>query len=245
MAITPDGPRGPAQVMAEGLPADGAADRRAGAVRRHGAASPAIRLDSWDRDVLPLPVRPRRHGLGQRPVYPAKATTWQDLARPGRDRLTAVEARADALAGLERLRPSPLRALSPATRPLEPLAPRPAATRARKRGKEDPARRRRTPRRHRPRPARRRRWSGCTASASARACRCCRWSSAFATARPDLTVLVTSGTVTSADLLARRLPPGVIHQYAPGRRARRRARASSTTGGRTWPCSSRASCGRT
>ncbi len=32
---------------------------------------------------------------------------------------------------------------------------------------------------------------------------------------PDLTILVTSGTVTSADLLARRLPPGVIHQFAP------------------------------
>jgi len=34
-------------------------------------------------------------------------------------------------------------------------------------------------------------------------------------ARPDLGVLVTSGTVTSAALLARRLPPGAIHQYAP------------------------------
>ena len=34
-------------------------------------------------------------------------------------------------------------------------------------------------------------------------------------ARPDLTVLVTSGTTTSAQLLARRLPPGAIHQYAP------------------------------
>ncbi|MBU2117311.1 MAG: 3-deoxy-D-manno-octulosonic acid transferase, partial [Alphaproteobacteria bacterium] len=33
--------------------------------------------------------------------------------------------------------------------------------------------------------------------------------------RPDMTVLVTSGTVTSAQLLARRLPAGVIHQYAP------------------------------
>jgi len=33
--------------------------------------------------------------------------------------------------------------------------------------------------------------------------------------RPDLTVLVTSGTVTSATLLGRRLLPGVIHQYAP------------------------------
>ena len=33
--------------------------------------------------------------------------------------------------------------------------------------------------------------------------------------RPDLTPLVTSGTRTSAALLARRLPPGALHQYAP------------------------------
>ena len=33
--------------------------------------------------------------------------------------------------------------------------------------------------------------------------------------RPDLNLLVTSGTTTSAELLARRLPDGVIHQYAP------------------------------
>jgi 3-deoxy-D-manno-octulosonic-acid transferase len=37
----------------------------------------------------------------------------------------------------------------------------------------------------------------------------------FRRSRPDLTVLVTSGTVTSAELMAKRLPPGVIHQYAP------------------------------
>lgn len=33
--------------------------------------------------------------------------------------------------------------------------------------------------------------------------------------RPELTLLVTSGTVTSARLLAERLPKGVIHQFAP------------------------------
>jgi 3-deoxy-D-manno-octulosonic-acid transferase len=33
--------------------------------------------------------------------------------------------------------------------------------------------------------------------------------------RPELRLLVTSGTVTSAEVLARRLPPGVIHQFAP------------------------------
>lgn len=35
------------------------------------------------------------------------------------------------------------------------------------------------------------------------------------TARPDLRLLVTSGTATSAELLARRLPPGVPHQFVP------------------------------
>ncbi len=33
--------------------------------------------------------------------------------------------------------------------------------------------------------------------------------------RPEATILVTSGTVASAQLLARRLPVGVIHQFAP------------------------------
>ena len=33
--------------------------------------------------------------------------------------------------------------------------------------------------------------------------------------RPDLTILVTTGTATSAALMAERLPPDVIHQYAP------------------------------
>ncbi len=38
---------------------------------------------------------------------------------------------------------------------------------------------------------------------------------AEALARPGLTLLLTSGTRTSAELLAKRLPPGAIHQYAP------------------------------
>jgi len=33
--------------------------------------------------------------------------------------------------------------------------------------------------------------------------------------RPDIVLLVTSGTITAAEMLARRLPPGVIHQYLP------------------------------
>jgi 3-deoxy-D-manno-octulosonic-acid transferase len=38
---------------------------------------------------------------------------------------------------------------------------------------------------------------------------------ALRTRRPDLTILVTCGTTTAATLLARRLPQGVIHQFAP------------------------------
>ncbi|MFN4092556.1 MAG: 3-deoxy-D-manno-octulosonic acid transferase [Brevundimonas sp.] len=37
----------------------------------------------------------------------------------------------------------------------------------------------------------------------------------FREMRPDVTVLVTSGTTTSAQLLGRRLPSGAVHQYAP------------------------------
>lgn len=33
--------------------------------------------------------------------------------------------------------------------------------------------------------------------------------------RPDLSVLVTTGTITSARMMAQRLPDGVLHQYAP------------------------------
>jgi 3-deoxy-D-manno-octulosonic-acid transferase len=39
--------------------------------------------------------------------------------------------------------------------------------------------------------------------------------SALRAARPSLNILVTSGTVTSAQVLVRRLPEGVIHQFAP------------------------------
>lgn len=38
---------------------------------------------------------------------------------------------------------------------------------------------------------------------------------ALVRARPDLAVLVTSGTRTAAELLARRLPPHAAHQYVP------------------------------
>ena len=97
LAITPDGPRGPANVMAEGLPLlaklSGAPTLFIGM-----SCSPAIRLSSWDRAVLPLP-------------FAKGAIVWDVAAYPeGGDmaavvadwtaRLNAVEARADAVTGL-------------------------------------------------------------------------------------------------------------------------------------------------
>lgn len=100
LAVTPDGPRGPVREMAEGMPLMA---RISGApVLFIGmSCNPAIRLNSWDRALLPLPF-----GKG--------AIVWDvdhypeggDLAAVVLDwtaRLTAVEARADAITGLARL----------------------------------------------------------------------------------------------------------------------------------------------
>ncbi len=99
------------------------------------------------------------------------------------------------------------------TRLLEPLAPRLLDARV-KQGKEDAARvdERLGVTRH-PRPAGDLVWLhgvsiGETLSLLPLVERFCK-------GRPDMTVLVTSGTLTSAELLGRRLPPGVIHQFAP------------------------------
>ncbi len=63
--------------------------------------------------------------------------------------------------------------------------------------------------------------------------------------RPALSVLVTTGTVTSARLLATRLPPGrAWHQYVPVDRPPM-CGAFSTIGGPIWRCGSNPSCGPT
>lgn len=100
-----------------------------------------------------------------------------------------------------------------ATRLLEPLAPRLLDARARQ-GKEDPARiDERLGRASLPRPPGDLIWlHGVSVGETLSLLPVVE---ALRRARPELTVLVTSGTLTSARLLARRLPPGVIHQFAP------------------------------
>lgn len=100
LAITPDGPRGPARQMAEGLPVlaklSGAPTLFIGL-----SCNPAIRLNSWDKAVLPLP-------FGKGAIvwdvadYPVGAEL-ADVVAAWTERLTAVEARADTLTGLERV----------------------------------------------------------------------------------------------------------------------------------------------
>ena len=100
LAVTPDGPRGPARQMAEGLPL--MAKLSGAPVLFIGlSCNPAIRLDSWDRAVLPLP-------FGKGAIvwdidrFPAGADL-SGVAATWSDRLTAVEARADAVTGLKRV----------------------------------------------------------------------------------------------------------------------------------------------
>ena len=100
LAITPDGPRGPARQMAEGLPLmaklSGAPTLFIGM-----SCSPAIRLNSWDSAILPLP-------FGKGAIvwdvadFP-KGADLSDVAAEWTARLNAVEERADALSGLARV----------------------------------------------------------------------------------------------------------------------------------------------
>lgn len=100
LAITPDGPRGPMREMAEGMPL--LAKLSGAPVLFIGmSCNPAIRLNSWDRAILPLPFG-RGAIVWDIDRYPGGAELT-DVARDWTGRLTAVEAAADALVGLERV----------------------------------------------------------------------------------------------------------------------------------------------
>lgn len=100
LAVTPDGPRGPARQMAEGLPL--MAKLSGAPVLFIGVScKPAIRLNSWDRAILPLPFG-KGAVVWDKAWYPEGAEMSEVVAE-WTERLTAVEARADAIVGLERI----------------------------------------------------------------------------------------------------------------------------------------------
>jgi lysophospholipid acyltransferase (LPLAT)-like uncharacterized protein len=100
LAITPDGPRGPSRVMAEGMPLM-AKMSDAPVVFIGVSCNPAIRLNSWDRAVLPLPFS-RGAIVYDLARYPEGAEI-AEVTAAWAERLTAVEARADAITGLARI----------------------------------------------------------------------------------------------------------------------------------------------
>jgi 3-deoxy-D-manno-octulosonic-acid transferase len=112
-----------------------------------------------------------------------------------------------------RARPLPLALYAAATGLFAPLAPALLRARARE-GKEDPARLgERLGRASRPRPEGPLVWLHGVSVGETQSL--IPLIAALRTARPGLNLLVTSGTVTAAELLARRLPPDVPHQFAP------------------------------
>jgi lysophospholipid acyltransferase (LPLAT)-like uncharacterized protein len=94
VAITPDGPRGPAEVMGEGPPL---LARLSGApVLLVGlAARPCIRLPSWDKAVLPLPFS-RGAIVWDGPVAAGREDDQAELGLAWAERLTAATAAAEA-----------------------------------------------------------------------------------------------------------------------------------------------------
>lgn len=110
-------------------------------------------------------------------------------------------------------RPLPLALYAAATGLLAPFAPALLRARAGK-GKEDPARLpERLGRASRPRPAGPLAWLHGVSVGETQSL--LPLIAALRARRPDLKLLVTSGTLTSAELLKKRLPEGVIHQFAP------------------------------
>ncbi|OGN52154.1 MAG: hypothetical protein A2352_10660 [Caulobacterales bacterium RIFOXYB1_FULL_67_16] len=97
LAITPDGPRGPARQMAEGLPMM-AKISKVPTLFIGLSCSPAIRLKSWDQAVIPLPFA-KGAIVWDVAHYPTGADLDQ-VRLDWAERLNAVEARADQITGL-------------------------------------------------------------------------------------------------------------------------------------------------
>ena len=97
-AITPDGPRGPREQMAEGTPML-AAVSGAPVLLLGLACRPCLRLKTWDRMVIPLPFG-RGAILWEEPFTIGKGDVAEGAAplqRAWAERLTAVTGRAEAL----------------------------------------------------------------------------------------------------------------------------------------------------
>lgn len=95
VAVTPDGPAGPAQVMGEGVPS--LAKLTGAPVLLVGlACKPCIRFNSWDQTIFPLPFG-RAAMVWDGPFTVGRDADLPALAQDWGARLTAVTDRAEAL----------------------------------------------------------------------------------------------------------------------------------------------------
>ncbi|MFN4288095.1 MAG: lysophospholipid acyltransferase family protein [Brevundimonas sp.] len=96
LAVTPDGPRGPDRSMGEGVPLMARMSGRP--VLLLGlASSPAIRLSSWDRALIPLPFS-KGAVVWELHHYPEDTATGE-VAAQWKAALDRVTERAEALVG--------------------------------------------------------------------------------------------------------------------------------------------------
>jgi len=94
VAVTPDGPRGPARQMGDGMPLM-ARLSKAPVLFIGMACDPALRMNSWDRAVLPLPFG--KGAIVWDVAHYPEGQDAADVALAWTERLNAVEERADAI----------------------------------------------------------------------------------------------------------------------------------------------------
>jgi 3-deoxy-D-manno-octulosonic-acid transferase len=211
VGITPDGPKGPAELASEGIVAT-ARIARVPIVPLSYAARAARALGTWDRFRLAFPFTRGAFAWGEPIEVPADADDLEPWRRLVETRLNALGDEAE-----RRVARNPLRLYRAATTALGPLV-RAYLRYRRARGKEDPRRfAERFGEASRPRPAGPLAWLH--AASVGEATSTLALVARLRAERPRLTVLVTTGTVTSAEVMAARLPEGAIHQYVPVDRA--------------------------
>jgi 3-deoxy-D-manno-octulosonic-acid transferase len=227
--MTADVPPGPARRCGEGIVTLARMSGRP-IVPLAVASSRSLVLDTWSRLTINLPFSKLAYVYGEPIFVPRDATPGQleDIRQSVERSLNAATRRAYALAGADPARSTPrsadpslpppkpglsLRAYRGASRLLAPIAPMVLARRA-ERGKEDPARQNeRLGRSQRARPDGPLAWIH--AASVGELIAVLPVIDRIREARADLTVLVTTGTVTSAGIAATRLGPGAIHQFVP------------------------------
>ncbi|MBL8566342.1 MAG: DUF374 domain-containing protein [Hyphomicrobiaceae bacterium] len=230
LTMTADVPPGPARRAGDGIITIARLSGRP-IVPVAVATSRFLALDTWSRMTINLPYSRLAAAMGEPIIVPreADAAMLETLRQRLETELNAATRRAYALAGTSHLAATPASALGPDDPPPPPgnrlkiyrgvtgaLAPvLPLWLRLRERqGKEDATRR---PERYgiasAARPAGPLIWLHAASVGETNVA--LPLIQALGEARPDVNFLLTTGTVTSADLARRRLGPRAIHQFVP------------------------------